>query len=164
MLRLPQSFLPATGRPRLCAGTGGWMMLFSADLPVLYHCLAKTDDLQLGTYGCTQWSRAGRQFQASAPHLGLSEAVIPGLPPRRIVYILPRVPPILSSPAEAVADPGDNSCVFSCLNSHLDHPTGHRMGLWPSSWWLFFTWSSCSAVLHSPGCTHNLNRVFSQTV
>lgn len=52
------------------------------------------------------------------PHLGLSEDP-QGLPPRRIVYILPRAEPILSSPAEAVADPGGNSSVFSCLNSPL---------------------------------------------
>lgn len=95
------------------------MMPVSAELPVLYHCLAKTGDLQLGTLGHTLWSRAGRPFRPSATSWALRGCDPQGLPPRRIVCILLRVPPILSSPAGAVADPGDNS--------HLDHLTGHRI-------------------------------------
>lgn len=56
----------------LCAGIRGWMMPAFADLSVLYHCLTKTNGLQLGSHGCTLWSGAGETI-SSFSHISGSQ-------------------------------------------------------------------------------------------
>lgn len=48
-----------------------------AGLPVLCHCLAKTNGLQLGSHRCTLWSGAGETIQLQ-PHLALWKDEVPG--------------------------------------------------------------------------------------
>lgn len=44
-----------------------------AGLPVLYHCLTKTNGLQLGSHGCTLWSGAGETISCSVSHISGSQ-------------------------------------------------------------------------------------------
>jgi len=101
-----------------------------AGLPVLYHCLPKTNGLQLGSHGCTLRSRAGDTVPSFSHTLGSQRLRSPRdfLPGGSFQYC-PAIQPA-SPPAEAVGDPGDNSSTFRGLKSLLHLLTGHRMGLW----------------------------------
>lgn len=48
-----------------------------AGLHVLFHRLAKTNGLQLGSHGCTLRSGAGEAVSGCSTYSGLSEAVVP---------------------------------------------------------------------------------------
>lgn len=96
-----------------------------AGLPVLCHCLAKTNGLQLDSHGCTLWSGAGETV-SSFSHISRSKR----MRFQEGCFGTAQRSPSFSPPTEAVSDPGDNSSGFRCLNSHLHLLTGHRMGLW----------------------------------
>lgn len=140
-----------------CADTGGWTMPVSAVLPVLYHCPVKQMICTLALMGALCGAGQGDHLHLQ-PHFGLSEAVIP----EGLFRYCPEFHPFSLLQHKLWLILVTTALVFSCLKSHFHHLTGHRMQLWSSCWWLFSTWSSCSAVLHSPGCTHSQNRVFSR--